>query len=807
MNFIYLTLFCVSLNLLAQKLFVIDSQTQKPIEWVGVKGEKNKFLYLLTDKKGEVDISALNGEVKIEIAHVSYQKKQVSFSELEASNFKIELTPEVVTIDEVVVSGTRWSQDKKELSSRVISISPDLIELQNPQTAADLLGLSGEVFVQKSQQGGGSPMIRGFSTNRLIYSVDGVRMNTAIFRGGNIQNVISLDPFAMQRVEVLLGPGSVIYGSDAIGGVMSFSTLKPLFSDSSQQTLVSGKALVRSSSANQEKTAHFDVNIGFKKIVLLTSISKNQFGDLKMGNHGPDEYLRKFYVQRIDSIDRVIENEKPLIQKPTAYDQINLMQKVAWRPSKNLELIYALHYSETSEYSRYDRLIETNPANGKPISSVWKYGPQKWMMNVLTLEFNRSNTMFDKVSTRFALQEFEESRIDRNFAGSNRNRLRTTLEQVDAFSTNIDFNKTSGKFNVMYGLEWVKNEVYSKGTAINIANNNPLSVSSRYPRANWQSTAIYVHAQTTFFEKLKMLAGVRANHFSLNADFSQNLAFYPLNFEKTNVQNTAFTGHIGSVFNPDDKTQLAFQASTAFRAPNVDDMGKIFDISATESIVPNQKLKAEYAYNLEINLNKLFSNLIKFEASLFHSWLEHALVRRPTQIDGSDSIIINNSKRKIYSIQNAANATVYGFHVGAEIKLGFGFDLNTKLNYQKGEELMENGFRSPSRHAAPAFGISSLNFKKNKLFFSVYAVYSASVSHQNLNEEEKLKVFIYAKDGNGKSYSPSWVTINFKSTIKIDRFFSVSAGVENLSDLRYRPYSSGIVAPGRNFVISLTAQF
>ena len=109
------------------------------------------------------------------------------------------------------------------------------MRLHNPQTAADLLSVSGEVFIQKSQQGGGSPMIRGLATNRLLYTVDGVRMNTAIFRGGNIQNVISLDPLAMENVEVLFGPGAVIYGSDAIGGVMGFQTLIPELSSNKDE--------------------------------------------------------------------------------------------------------------------------------------------------------------------------------------------------------------------------------------------------------------------------------------------------------------------------------------------------------------------------------------------------------------------------------------------------------------------------------------------------------------------------------------------------------------------------------------------
>ncbi|WP_238531658.1 TonB-dependent receptor plug domain-containing protein [Nitritalea halalkaliphila] len=112
--------------------------------------------------------------------------------------------------------------------------------------------------MQKSQQGGGSPMIRGFSANRLLYTVDGIRMNSAIFRSGNLHNVISLDPLSIQSTEVFFGPGAVLYGSDAIGGVMSFQTLRPSFSPS--DTLqVSGAAELGLASANGHIRSHAQV--------------------------------------------------------------------------------------------------------------------------------------------------------------------------------------------------------------------------------------------------------------------------------------------------------------------------------------------------------------------------------------------------------------------------------------------------------------------------------------------------------------------------------------------------------------------
>ena len=194
-----------------------------------------------------------------------------------------------------MLSASNFKQNLKDIPKKILAVSQDQITINNPQTSADLLESTGQVYVQKSQLGGGSPMIRGFSTNRLLITVDGVRMNNAIFRGGNLQNVISIDPLSIDKTEVLLGAGSTIYGSDAIGGVMSFYTKKPelSYSDSLQ---VTANTLVRYSTANQEKTGHFDLNFGLKKWAFLTNITYTDFEDLRMGSNGPNEYLRPEYI-------------------------------------------------------------------------------------------------------------------------------------------------------------------------------------------------------------------------------------------------------------------------------------------------------------------------------------------------------------------------------------------------------------------------------------------------------------------------------------------------------------------------------
>lgn len=704
-------------------------------------------------------------------------------------------------LDEVVVSANRWKQNSKDIPQKITVITSQKVALQNPQTAADLLTISGKVFMQKSQQGGGSPMIRGFATNRLLYAVDGIRMNTAIFRGGNIQNVISLDAFATEKVEVLFGTNSVMYGSDAIGGVMSFQTLTPQFS-SKENAFISGSAVTRYSSANNEKTGHFDVNIGWKKWASITSISSNDFGDLRMGSHGPKEYLRPFYVQRQNGVDVVITNDNPLVQKPTAYSQINLMQKVRFQPNENWDFQYGLHFSETSSYSRYDRHIRYNNA-GLPRYGEFYYGPQKWIMNNLNVTHQSKSKLFDELSLRLAHQFFEESRVSRNINNPNRE-VRT--EKVNAYSFNTDFTKsTSTKNKIFYGFEYVLNDVNSTGVNENIVDNTSQAGPARYPQATWQSIGIYLNDQYKISEKTLFQAGLRYNQFVLKADF--DTTFYPFPFTEATLNNGSLTGSAGIVFRPTEKWVISSNVATAFRSPNVDDVGKVFDSEPGSVVIPNPDLEAEYAYNIDLNVAKLLGKNVKIDVSTYYTLLDNALVRRDFTLNGSSEIVYDGELSQVQAIQNAAKANVYGVQFGFDAKLPSGFRFSTDLNFQKGEEELDNGDKSPSRHAAPFFGISRVGYGTSKLDFELNVQFSDKVSFEDLAEEERGKTEIYATDSDGNPYSPSWYTLNLKSMYKLNQNFTLTAGLENITDQRYRPYSSGIVSPGKNFILALRAKF
>ena len=801
--FLFAVLTGVFNNGYSQIITIKNKLTYQPVQGA-VLINHNPWADVSSNKDGQADITIFKGAAQIEIRSMGFKSITVGYDEMLSGGNTLFLEPVVFELKGTVVSATRWKQSSDNVPSRIASIQPEDIIFQNPQTAADMLGNTGEVYIQKSQQAGGSPMMRGFATNRLLYTVDGIRMNTAIYRSGNVQYVILLDPFVMESAEVAFGPGSVIYGSDAVGGVMSFQTLTPEFSYQ-KDPIIKGNAVARYSSVNNEKTAHFDVNVGWKKWAIVTSISHFNFGDLRMGSHGPDDYLKKYYVTTIDTVNMAVTNPDPQVQVPTGYSQINLLQKIKFKLNEKWNFQYGLYYSETSDYPRYDKLIELK--NGAPKAAVWEYGPAKWMMNNVIATYINQHKLFDEMKIRLALQNNEESRIDRDFSGSKRYRLRNQKENVRAWSGNIDFIKSINKHHVFYGIEYVYDDVKSIGTAHDIRNGDPIPVDDRYAQAKWSSYAAYINYQYQLSKPLTLQAGARYNQYDVVLDYSRFALNSFLNLNTVTVTHGALVGNLGMIFKPQESWILSLNASTAFRAPNVDDLGKTVEVKDGRILIPNPDLQAEYAYNGEVNISKYFGDIFKFNVTGFYTYLDKALVRRPFKVNGQDSIFYDGDMVMVDAIQNAAYATAYGFQLGFDLQIANGLMLTQHLNYQTGVEETDDGQTSRTRHAPPTFGVTRITFSYQKLMMQLYSTYNAKLKYSDMSAEEIEKGWMYAKDADGNPYSPAWATLNFKVKYSVFANMELTAGLENITDVRYKPYASGLVAPGRNFFMAVKASF
>lgn len=786
----------------AQKVTLLDASTGQPIPNVAIyNSDKSKTT--ISDFIGVVDFSPFGRNEKIILKHLSYQTVTTTKSKILKKGRYVYLEMSAEQLDEIVMSVSKWEQQRKDIPQKIANINAQSITFNNPQTSADLLQGTGQVFVQKSQLGGGSPMIRGFATNRVLLSVDGVRMNNAIFRGGNVQNVISIDPFTVKNTEVIFGPGSVIYGSDAIGGVMNFFTHEPRFSFTDSLAF-SGNALYRFASANSESTAHVDFNLGHQTWASHTSISYNNFGDLRMGSNGPESYLRNNRVVRQNGQDVLIANENPQLQTPSGYDQINLMQKFRFRPNTDWDYHLGLHYSETSDYSRYDRLIRPNRAGDGLRSAEWFYGPQKWFMGNFQVTKKGKNRFFSGAKLTTAYQFFEESRNERSFQEAN---LFTTQEKLDAFSVNLDFeNKKIGTLSLYYGTEYLFNKVNSEGNRTNIETQETNPSASRYPDgATWQTFAGYINGEYRAKPNLSLLAGLRYSQVWVDAKFDD--AFFPFPFTEADIITGALTGSLGLSWFPSANLQITFNGSTGFRAPNIDDIGKIFDSEPGSVVVPNPELVPEYAYNLDFGIRKNFEDRLVIKASTYYTYLVDALVRRDFTFGGEREIVYNGELSNVQAIQNAANAYVYGFEFGAEAFFGKNWSFLGNLTLTEGVEEDDSGLESPARHAAPTFGDAHIIWKNDKFKADFFLNYNGELDFNDLALSEQNKAFIYAQDENGNPFSPSWYTLNFRSRYQFSNALHANIALENITDQRYRTYSSGIVAPGINFIASLGYSF
>ena len=416
----------------------------------------------------------------------------------------------------------------------------------------------------------------------------------------------------------------------------------------------------------------------------------------------------------------------------------------------------------------------------------------------------KTTALYNEAKLVVAYQQYEESRIDRR---RNNNNQRTQTENVDATSINVDFTKAINEGEeIFYGAEWVGNIVGSNAANVNIANNVTSKVATRYPDgATWNSFAVYTSYKKEFNEKLNFSTGLRYNTGQTKASF--DTTFFRLPFTSSTINNSNLTGNIGLVFKPSEYLQLNALASTGFRMPNIDDIGKVFESAPGNVVVPNNQLKPEYAWNYEIGVQYNKPEKINYYLSVFTTTLNNALTNRPFSFNGQDSIVYDGIKSRVNAIQNVANAKVWGVQLGWELFLNKHIKWQTKLNWMEGHETDDvKNEQVPLRHAPPLFGSSAVQWQKNEFVVELNTQFNGQINSENLAPSEKAKTAIYAVDKSGKPFCPSWYTINLKANYNMGKF-QIQLGWENITNQRYRPYSSGIVAAGSNLVTSLRYSF
>lgn len=705
-------------------------------------------------------------------------------------SFSQEVTDTIKTqnIEEIKINSNKISIDKNQTPAQVEVISKEKIEFQNFQTTADMLANSGSLFVQKSQQGAGSPVIRGFEASRVLLLVDGVRMNNLIFRAGHLQNIITVDENFLETAVVQYGPTSSLYGSDALGGSVNMITKRAKFGNG-----FTGNVNSRYSSVNEEKSGYFDLNYGTANFASLTAFSYNDFGDLKMGrtkNHNGDFFgERPFYVETVNGVDVLTANDNKYIQKTSGYKQYNFMQKLAYKTKNGFTHSANFQYSTSTDINRYDRLTDKSSSGLR--SAEWYYGPQKRLLGVYSLEKENvfTNTDF-KLDAGY--QNVEESRINRNFGSANRN---NRIEKVAVYSVAANFETKLKKGNLYFGLENYYDDLKSTAFRNNINTGIVTPLDTRYPNGknNMMRNDVYISYSSKRYVATNFSMGARVGYASLNSTIADNTIF-SLPFSEIKQQNLTYSGNIGLVHNASENFIVKTNLSTGFRVPNIDDLAKIFESGAGTLIVPNKDLKPEQTITGDLGfVLKSKTNKHQFDATYFYTQLYDAIVTDDFTFNGSSTFDFGGGDvRNVIANQNLGKAFVTGVNGNIKTTLAKHLQFNGSYNVTLGRVTTE-GNKRPLDHIPPYFGKIGFNYTPKWATFEAYMLFNGKkhLKDYSTSGEDNL---VYAPVGG----TPAWETYNFKAGTKPMYGFTLFAGMENILDTQYRNFASGINAGGRN---------
>jgi hemoglobin/transferrin/lactoferrin receptor protein len=288
----------------------------------------------------------------------------------------------------------------------------------------------------------------------------------------------------------------------------------------------------------------------------------------------------------------------------------------------------------------------------------------------------------------------------------------------------------------------------------------------------------------------------------LNSTFNDTSLLH-LPFTKAEQRNLTFSANAGIIYLPDEKSKFSFGFSTGFRAPNIDDMAKVFESAGgTQLVIPNPDLKPEQTYNFDISLGRLFNDWIYIEANGFYSLFRDAIVLDRFNLNGASEVLYDGQMTPVVANQNKAKAYIYGFQGNITLRPVADFSFYSYITYTYGRYKGADGVEMPMDHIPPVFGKTGVSYRFRFLETDAYALYNGWKKAGDYNPLGEDNQQYATAEG-----MPSWYTVNVSASCTINRYLKVQVALENIFDQNYRVFASGISGAGRNLVLKLRAGF
>jgi hemoglobin/transferrin/lactoferrin receptor protein len=680
--------------------------------------------------------------------------------------------------------------------SRGLSLYYHTSHLKNRRSlhTADVLGQLPGVFIQKSQQGGGSAILRGMEANKVAIVIDGIKLNNLIFRGGHLQALLTTDSWMMERVGVEYSQGATLYGSDAMGGALMLSTLSPKISGEAYSELSFAK---RFASANLENSGHVRWNCGGSNWAMVFAATYTNASDLRSGKRinphlGESFGSRNNYVTTLNNQDYLVINDNSAIQRNSGYKRIHLLNKWTFTTKKKVCHEFNVQYSTSGNIPRYDRLTDLN-SSGNLKNAQWYYGPETRSLFSYKRSEQLQNRYYTSRTTTMYTQNWQESRHNRSFGSS---KLQHRFENVWVGGFRQDQYRKTANRTIHDGIDVIYNQLKSTAHAENIKTGEVSALDTRYPNGQnkYVTGALFREISQNLNSSVQVSGGVRLGFTNLSSTITDQ-QFYNLPYSTIKQNNYQYSVHVGISKRTENWGTISYSVNSGYRVPNVDDVAKIFESTGDRLIVPNENIKPESNLTHEINWF-IKKSKVEFQANGYFTSLYNLISVMPTTVNGQDSMLYNGAMTKVYSSQNVQSGWITGAMGAMNYFINRNWAFRATGSYTRGRMLMDSEVL-PLDHIAPFIGTCDLIYTTEKWSARCYLIHQGKKALQDYSPSGEDNLNYAPVNG-----MPAWSTWNLSYTWNPTNQMRVSTGIENILDTQYRTFASGINGAGRNFFIN-----
>jgi outer membrane receptor protein involved in Fe transport len=654
-------------------------------------------------------------------------------------------------IDEVVVTATRRPIDLDDVSSAISVITRD--EVLNGKITTDALSSQVGVFLQQTTPGQGAAIIRGLKGSAILHLVDGMPMSNAIFRSAPTPYLALVPSSAVERIEVIRGTSASLHGSQAVGGVVQVVSRVPNFDTA--ETQVERDILLSFDSAELAKSVRATIDIGNRR--LAGSLSGEY---LITGN------------RRIGGGERIA---------PSAYESKAARLLVSSTPSETKSWVLDVQLLEQPNTPRIDELV-AGFGQTEPSSSEFFFMPSQRLFAHAGHENENGYFGFDwRVDA--AWQRVVDDRVTRDLNAPTRTH---EMNSSDLFAFSLNASGERGDMSWVSGMDLQTDEVSSERFQEDINTLSTLVVPSRFPDgAQIDQAAVFTNANWEGSAQHSFSGGLRFTDVHIDVPATTAISAATIDVRRV-------SGDLGWLFSVNEEWQVQSNIGIGFRAPNIFDLGTLGNRPGNRFNIPNTSLEEEHVQHFDIGVRRQ-TERSRFELMLYALEFDDRIA---SILTGAVTI----GGRDVVQSVNAAESRIHGAEAGFEYQLSDRLRISSVLNYTWGQQRIATGPSEAADRIPPLSGWVGLRFDANT-DWTINGKIASSGEQNRLSSRDVRDVRI---DPTG---TPGWTIIDASAGWHLDDVWHMTFSAENLLDKRYRVHGSGIDAPGRNFSVTVRANW